>query len=130
MSAASCSCNRVHLWRKQVLDTIICWNSVNEGSITVTGKLPDGTYFQETLIQNETSATSVLLLHGAAFSTETWNTIGTVDMITALGVPSVAIGRELFQTCNLPVQGNFALLESNNRFYALIWSSGLEFQRT
>ena len=75
---------------------------MNEGSITVTGKLPDGTYFQETLIQNETSSTSVLLLHGAAFSTETWNTIGTIDTITALGVPSVAIGTgELFQTSNL-----------------------------
>ena len=66
-----------------------------DGSIVVTGKLPDGTYFQETLIQNETSSKSVLLLHGAAFSTETWNAIGTVDMITSLGVPSVAIGKSL-----------------------------------
>ena len=36
----------------------------------------------------------MLLLHGAAFSTETWNAIGTVDMITSLGVPSVAIGKQ------------------------------------
>ena len=93
----------------RALRIIITLNSVKEGSITVTGKLPDGTYFQETLIQNETSSTSVLLLHGAAFSTETWNTIGTVDMITALGVPSVAIGRELLQTCNLRVLSNFTL---------------------
>ena len=34
-------------------------------------------------------------MHGAAFSTETWNAIGTVDMITSLGVPSVAIGKKI-----------------------------------
>ena len=34
---------------------------------------------------------AILLLHGAAFSSETWESVGTLDMLNELGVSTVTI---------------------------------------
>ena len=34
---------------------------------------------------------AILLLHGAAFSSETWESVGTLDMLNDLGVSTVTI---------------------------------------
>ena len=42
-------------------------------------------------VKNDQSDISVLLLHGAAFSSKIWETLGTFDKLTQWGIPSVAI---------------------------------------
>jgi len=53
------------------------------------GNLPDGTFYQEVIVENADHA--VLLLHGAAFTSQTWTDLGTLDELGSNGIAAVAI---------------------------------------
>ncbi len=48
-------------------------------------------YIQQAEPADGKSKVSVLLLHGAAFSSETWKTLGTINYIAAFGYKVVAV---------------------------------------